>query len=285
MSLDVGRQSSRLTDDNQSISPSLRWRAVVRPSATVHFLDSGGAGRPVVLVHGLAGHAGEWSTTIRHLATRWRCLALDQRGHGRSTRRPDDLSREAFVDDVVAVIDEAGIEQPVVLIGQSMGAHTAFLTAARYPERVSHLVMIEGDVGGGGENELASLRGALQSIPLPFPDREQAMSYFGGDTERGRAWADGLEPRDGGLWPRWDLDVMLRIMEPIFGREAWPEWEQLPQPALLILGEAGMIDQARIERMLSVRPQTRLVTIAAAGHDVHLEQPQAWLAALDELLG
>lgn len=239
----------------------------------------------MVLVHGLAGHAGEWAGTMRHLAGRWRCLALDQRGHGRSTRRPQDLSRQAFADDVAAIIEEAGIEQPVVLVGQSMGAHTALLAAARYPQRVSHLIMIEGDVGGGGEGELASLRDALQSIPTPFPSREQAMTYFGGDSERGRAWADGLEPRESGLWPRWDLDVMLQTMAPVFAREDWQAWQDLTSPTLLVLGENGMIDLARIGQMIAVRPQTRLVTIAGAGHDVHLDRPQAWLETLDSFLG
>jgi pimeloyl-ACP methyl ester carboxylesterase len=270
---------------SQIDDPLWHWREVVRPDATIHFLDSGGGGVPVVLVHGLAGYAGEWSTTIKHLAPRRRCLALDQRGHGRSSRRPSDLSRQAFVDDVAAVIDGAGIEQPAVLIGQSMGAHTALLAAARYPEHFSHLIMIEGDVGGGGESELASLRVALDSIPVPFPDRNQAMSHFGGDTERGRAWADGFEPRDDGLWPRWDLDVMLRIMEPIFAHEAWTAWAGLAQPTLLVLGESGLIDQERIARMLAIRPQAHMVTIDGAGHDVHLDQPQEWLKVLDDFLG
>jgi pimeloyl-ACP methyl ester carboxylesterase len=265
-------------------STEFSWQQAHRPGAIIQYLDSGGSGRPVVLVHGLAGYAGEWAATIQHLAPGWRCLALDQRGHGRSTRGPGDLSRQALVDDIVAVLDAARIEEPVVLIGQSMGAHTAFLTAARYPERFNHLVMIEGDVGGGSETELAALHDALQSIPMPFLNREQAMAYFGGDTERGRAWADGLEARDDGLWPRWDLDVMLSIMEPIFAHESWSEWEALSQPTLLVLGHSGMIDQARVERMLAMRPQTQLVTIAGAGHDVHLDQPQAWLRALDEFL-
>jgi pimeloyl-ACP methyl ester carboxylesterase len=268
---------------NQFAETPSRWREVVRPDATIRYLDSGGNESPIVLIHGLAGHAGEWSATIHHLTPFYRCLALDQRGHGRSTRRPDDLSRLAFVDDVVAVIDGAGIEQPVMLIGQSMGAHTAFLAAARYPERVSHLIMIEGDVGGGAD-ELATLRAALQSIPVPFSNYEQAASYFGGDTERGRAWADGLQSREDGLWPRWDLDVMLRAMEPIFEREAWQEWEDVTQPTLLVLGESGTIDPARIERMVAMRPQTRLVTIGGAGHDVHLDQPQEWLKTLDTFL-
>src|SRR5215210_7117474 len=119
----------------------LTWHDVSRPGAIVHYLDSGGSGRPVVLLHGLAGHAGEWHATMRHLFPRCLTVAIDQRGHGRSTRIPDDLSREAFADDVAAVIDAAAFEHPVVLIGQSMGAHTAFLTAARYPHLLSQLVI------------------------------------------------------------------------------------------------------------------------------------------------
>lgn len=260
------------------------WHHASRPDATIHYLDSGGAGRPIVLLHGLAGHAGEWRGTMRHLAPRWRTLALDQRGHGRSTRRPDDLSREAFAADVAAVIANAGITQPVVLIGQSMGAHTALLTAAHYPHLVRRLVMIEGDVGGGGAEPLAELHQALAAWPLPFPDYESAMRFFGGDNALGRAWADGYAQRADGLWPRWDLEVMLRTMEPVFAHESWAEWQALPQPVMLVLGERGSIDAARIERMLAVRPATRRVVIPDAAHDLHLEQPQAWYAALDDFL-
>jgi pimeloyl-ACP methyl ester carboxylesterase len=262
----------------------LTWRGVVRPGATIAYLDAGGEGPPVVLVHGLAAHAGEWRGTMRHLHPRWRTLALDQRGHGRGTRRPADCSREAYAADVAAVIAAAALDLPVVLIGQSMGAHTALVTAARYPELVSRLVMIEGDVGGGGEAPLAALRGALASWPLPFPDYESAMRFFGGDSELGRAWADGFERRANGLWPRWDLDVMLRAMEPVFVHECWSEWTSLPQPTLLVLGEQGSIDRDRVHRMVAVRPATRRVVIPNAGHDVHLEQPQAWHDALDAFL-
>jgi pimeloyl-ACP methyl ester carboxylesterase len=263
---------------------NLTWREATRPDATIHYLDSGGDGPPLLLLHGLCGHAGEWRGTMQHVHPHWRTLALDQRGHGRSTRRPDDLSREAFAADVAAVIEAAALDRPSVLVGQSMGAHTAFITAARYPHLVSHLVMIEGDIGGGDDAPLASLREALASWPSPFPDYESAMRFFGGDNAPGRAWADGFEPRADGLWPRWDLDVMLRTMEPIFAHESWSEWESLPQPTLLVLGEKGSIDQDRVDRMLATRPASRQVTIPHAGHDVHLEQPQAWYAALDAFL-
>jgi pimeloyl-ACP methyl ester carboxylesterase len=131
---------------------------------------------------------------------------------------------------------------------------------------------------------LARLRTALSSWPIPFPTYGSAVRFFGGDNPLGQAWADGFERRTDGLWPRWDLDVMIRTMEPVFAREYWPEWESLPQPTLLVLGQTGSIDPARVDRMLEARPATRRVTIPQAGHDLHLEQPRAWLEALDEFL-
>src|SRR5688500_386465 len=178
--------------------PNFTWHVVSRPGAIIHYLDSGGSARPALLLHGLAGHAGEWLATMRHLFPRCRTVALDQRGHGRSTRMPDELSRDAFVDDVAAAIAAAAIDRPVILIGQSMGAHTAFLPAARYPDLVSHLVMIEGDIGGGDDKELAALHKALASWPVPSQTYDSAMQFFGGDNDPARAWADSLEQRAGG---------------------------------------------------------------------------------------
>jgi pimeloyl-ACP methyl ester carboxylesterase len=274
-----------MSEPERQCDPTMTWHEVPRPDAVIHYLDSGGSGQPVIVLHGLAGHAGEWLGTIRHLFPRYRTVAIDQRGHGRSTRMPADLSRDAFTDDVAAVIDAAAFECPVVLIGQSMGAHAAFLTAARHPHLVSHLVMIEGDIGGGDGEQLTALHSALSSWPIPFPTYDSAVQFFGGDNELGHAWADGFEPRANGLWPRWDLDVMIRTMAPVFEREYWHEWESLPQPTLLVLGQNGSIDPLRVGRMLEVRPATRRVLIEQAGHDLHLQQPRAWFNALDEFLG
>ena len=88
---------------------------------------------------------------MESLGLEFRSVTLHQRGRGRSTRAPRDVSREAFADDVAAVIRAAKAKTPVVLVGQSMGAHTAFITAARHPGVVETLVMVEGDIGGGGE--------------------------------------------------------------------------------------------------------------------------------------
>lgn len=96
---------------------------------------------------GLAGYAAEWEQGAQLLCAEYRVFALDQRGHGDSDRRPDDLSREAFVADCEEAIRQIG-RGPVTLVGQSMGANTVLLVAAAYPDLVRSLVLIEGSPAG-----------------------------------------------------------------------------------------------------------------------------------------
>ncbi|SNY66681.1 alpha/beta fold hydrolase [Paractinoplanes atraurantiacus] len=244
---------------------------------SLSYLTRGSAGGPVtVLLHGLAGSAREMLPTATALAAAGhRAVALDQRGHGRSTRRPGDLSREAFVADVVALIREVA-DGPVTLVGQSMGGHTAMLTAAWHPDLVGRLVMLEAGVGGG---ERAELGRYFASWPLPFPTLEAAASFLGPKPITG-AWLADLEERDGGWWPRFDADVMQAAIDPVTAVARWAEWEQIIAPTLLVTGEKGIVPATETEQMLAVRPETAHAVIAGAGHDAHLEQPEAWIEAL-----
>ena len=101
-------------------------------------LEFGPTDRPVDIVfsHANGFNGRTYRTILAPLASDLRILALDLRGHGASTRRPEDLSRAAFVEDVAAVIRNASPDGPVTLVGQSMGGHTAILAAAALPELV-----------------------------------------------------------------------------------------------------------------------------------------------------
>ena len=81
--------------------------------------DLGGDGPVVMLLHGLAGSSRELLPTAYALRG-YRVLLVDQRGHGASTRLPDDLSRGAFVGDVVTAIEELVPGRRATLVGQSM---------------------------------------------------------------------------------------------------------------------------------------------------------------------
>lgn len=80
-----------------------------------------GSGPTVILLHGLAGSSREFLATATALSDEYHVVLLDQRGHGGSTRRPEDVSRAAFVADVLSVVAATAPPGPVALVGQSMG--------------------------------------------------------------------------------------------------------------------------------------------------------------------
>jgi pimeloyl-ACP methyl ester carboxylesterase len=116
--------------------------ALERGGVRLAGLDFGGAGPAALMLHGLAGHVGEWSETAAWLTGLRRVVAFDARGHGRSSRRPTDVSSDAHVDDAIFVVERLDLA-PVVVIGQSLGGRTALLVAARRPDLVAGLVVAE----------------------------------------------------------------------------------------------------------------------------------------------
>ncbi|HEX5557129.1 MAG TPA: alpha/beta fold hydrolase [Gaiellales bacterium] len=208
------------------------WHSTFREGVRLACLDDGG-GPPVVLVHGLAGHAREWDGTAAWLSPSHRVVAPDARGHGRSERRPGDVSRAAYVDDLAWWIELLGLA-PAAVIGQSLGAHTAFLLAARRPELVRALVVAEATPEADPDAP-AIVEAWLRSWPVPFGSRADALTFFG-DTTWGRAWADGLERREDGMWPAFDVDVMTASLAETAVCSCWEEWRRVSCPALVVRG-------------------------------------------------
>lgn len=253
---------------------------VTRGDVILSCLDSGRGTDVVVLLHGLAGSAREMLPTASALLPDRRVIAIDQRGHSLSTRKPQDLSRRAYADDVAAVVEKLADGRSVTLVGQSMGGHTALLTAAWHPERVGRLVLVESGVGGSeGEDYPAKLGDWFASWPVPFPDARAAAEFLGPEPIT-QAWIDDLEERDGGLWPRFDADVLRAAITPVAATARWDEWRSVTVPTLLVRGERGLIEESEARRMLELRPDVTQVVVPDAGHDVHLEQPGAWIRVL-----
>jgi pimeloyl-ACP methyl ester carboxylesterase len=251
-------------------------------------LDYGGDGPSVVLLHGLAGYAGEWAETAGWLTERCRVVALDARGHGRSERRPADVSPGAHVADAVFAVERLGLGA-VVVVGQSLGARTALVFAARRPDLVRGLVVADATPHGGDpadvvEADLAQLRTSLQRWPVPFASRDAAVEFFGGPSLSADAWADGLEPRDGGWWARVDIEVMVRTLREAASRSCWEDWERISCPALVVRAGDGSVSPSDAEAMAARGQDVRLVELPGAKHDLHLDRPADWRQALTEFV-
>lgn len=287
---------------------STAWRTLARGPVELAYAETGAGDHPVILLHGLAGTAQEWSTTLRALSDTHRVVALEQRGHGHSTRMPQDVTRAAYVADVVALIERLG-GRPVTLVGQSMGGHTAMLVAAENPHLVKQLVMVEAGVGGGGNAATAPVEQWLRSWPARFPDRDAFIDFFmsadGGEDPSearvrpaaegrgatrstgtpmaGETWADGLQFDAGGLVPCWDADVLVEALRAVHVLPRWRAWESVSVPTHLVVAERSVIPTGQVERMRR-GAHVECTTIAGGGHDLHLDQPQAWLEALQLIL-
>jgi pimeloyl-ACP methyl ester carboxylesterase len=250
-------------------------------------IDFGGAASPVVLLHGLAGHAGEWSNTASWLLQEHRVIAIDARGHGDSERSPDDVSRDAHVADAAFVIQELELGH-VTLVGQSLGGQAAFLTAAAHPDLLHALVVVEATPESGtpaeGEEHVAAVGNSLAHWPTPFPSEADATEFWGGPSVKAEAWVSGLEERDGGLWPRFDVAVMTRTLREAVTHPYWQEWKRLRVPTLVVRGTDGPIPRDRYLEMVEQLPGCQLAEVVGGGHDLHLERPEAWRAALSDFL-
>ncbi|MET8831956.1 alpha/beta hydrolase [Streptomyces sp. NPDC004610] len=258
----------------------MQWteRTVVRDGVRLVCRDWGGEGPPIVLLHGLAGHAGEWDALAGRLTGAWRVLAPDQRGHGGSERRPGEVSRAAYVADVVALVEGLGLAVPVVLAGQSLGGHTAVLTAARHPELVRALVVVEAGAGAPDPQGPERIGRWLDSWPVPFPSYGDAVRFFGGGAVSA-GWADGLQARDGGLWPRFDREVLVGALAETAERSFAADWDRISCPTLLVLAESGFLAPAEVDDLLRRRMPELAVSVTGTGHDLHLQRP-GLLAAL-----
>src|SRR5262249_20512706 len=111
----------------------------------LHYVEWGApSAPPVVLLHGITGHATTWDHLAGVLADRHRVIALDQRGHGDSAPAPDgDYGVAAMAGDLAAFVDRLGLGS-FALVALSMGGRVAMAYAGGgHVERVSRLVLVD----------------------------------------------------------------------------------------------------------------------------------------------
>jgi hypothetical protein len=148
------------------------------------------------------------------------------------------VSRSAYVADASFLIEQLA-QPPVILVGQSLGGQTVLLLAAQRPDLVEALILADAGPGAAGSTEAAEQAAneqgrSLLRWPVPFPDRNAAIVYFGGPSLTAEAWADGLVPDDRGLRPSFDVPVMVETLRQAVSRSYWDEWKSIQCPTLVL---------------------------------------------------
>ena len=275
-------------------NPRFADRSLTVRGQRFHLTDWGPPdGPPVLLLHGVTGHARTWDTEAAALAHRYRVIALDQRGHGDSDPAPDgDYSLAATAGDVAAVVDALGLTR-VSIVGLSLGGRVAIVYTALHPERVQRLMVVDigPEIAPAGRVRVGTM---MASSPERFASVEEAFRQARAANPRyveallRERVTHALRPLpDGGYTWKYDRAIRDAVRE---GRwredlDAWPLWGAITCPIVIVRGaQSDVLSPEIVTKMIEARPRARLVEVAGAGHTVPGDQPALFLEALRAFL-
>ena len=163
-------------------------RTVTVEGAELH-VEERGSGEPLLLLHGGAGSSGDWKHVfdLDALAARFRVIAPDARGHGRSTNPGGELSFARWGRDVMAILDATGIER-VRAVGVSLGAKTLLHVATLAPERVTAMILVSA-TPRFPEATRALFRQAAEAEHSPKEWERMRAIHVHGDAQIAALWA------------------------------------------------------------------------------------------------
>ena len=245
-----------------------------------------GAGPAVAILHGLFGSGRNWATIAARLAARHRVIALDLRNHGASPW-VEAMDYAAMAEDVSATLRALG-HRRFALLGHSMGGKAAMLAALRRPEEVERLVVVDIAPVAYRTLHLTHVR-ALRRLDLGgLSRRSEADTRLAGDipdpAERGFL-LQNLVLHDGEPHWRLNLAAIEHQMPVLAGFPTLPAGTVFAGPALFIAGgRSGYLMPAHEPVIRHLFPQARIARLAAAGHWLHAEQPQAFLDLVEPFL-
>jgi pimeloyl-ACP methyl ester carboxylesterase len=121
--------------------PSFTSRKVAIDGLNFHYTDWSGDGPPLLMLHGLGGHARTWDHTAAALSDQYHVLALDQRGHGDTDWAPR-YGLRPMAQDLLGFMNALDLPE-ATLMGLSMGGLVSFVFAAAHPERVTRMAILD----------------------------------------------------------------------------------------------------------------------------------------------
>lgn len=271
----------------------------------VHYLDFGGAGRPLVMVHGLGGSSMNWMAVGPEIANSHHAIAIDLAGFGQTPlfQRSAAVGRNA---ELVHEFIEKVIGEPVAIMGNSMGGHIAILEAAAHPAWVSEMILVDPAIPGdhvtrpeparlgvmaaltvpglaeilldrrvrvlGPEGLVHETLGLVCADPSRVPP-DVVEAHIRLTSERAR-----LGPQNGRAFLQASRSIGLRMADPRF----WLQVARVRAPTLIIHGSLDrLIPLAAARELARRRPDWTLDVLDGVGHVPMMEAPDMFIAALN----
>jgi pimeloyl-ACP methyl ester carboxylesterase len=253
---------------------------------TINSTRVGDSGRLVVFLHGLFGRGKNFTRIAKEISSEFSSLLIDLPNHGES----DWTETFDYIDlaDAVAshIAEAAGADdQPVHLVGHSLGGKVAMVLALRHPQLIDRLVIVDiGPNAGGSTGVFEHLLSSLAALDLDeIESRTEADAALREPIPEAAIRGfllQNLRPASAGY--SWQPNLtLLRDSLDIIGDFPDLGDAQFDHPVLWVAGESSdYVSREDLPHMRSLFPRTTLLTVKGSGHWVHSEKPRAFVSAL-----
>jgi len=260
---------------------------------------------PLILQHGGRDHCRSWDWAAQELRKDWHVICPDLRGHGDSDWSTDgDYTTTSFVFDFAQLVHTLGYDQ-VTIVAHSLGGTVASRFTGLYPDKVRKLVNIEGlGFTPKAQAERAKLsyselfrdwidarRRLAGFIPKRYPTLEAAYARmkeanpFLSDEQARHLTMHAANRNEDGTWT-WKYDPTLNVFNPFEPSYADVQelWRAITCPVLLLWGAESFFTTPAEDGRLDFLSTTTLKVYEDAGHWLHHDQFDRFMADLQEFL-
>ena len=245
----------------------------------------GDAGEPLIILHGLYGSGDNWMSIAQVLSGKYQVYLIDQRNHGRSPHA-DDMSYDMLAEDINEFIDSHDLKN-VNIIGHSMGGKAAMWFAAKHPDKIKKLVIVDVapgtyDLSSPSVETHKKIIGALKSTdPSKVKNRKELNMQFAKmiDNLQLRMFLlKNIERKDDGTY-RWRINIESIEQNIISIMSSIPDTNiTINTPALFLKGEmSDYITEKDFPLIRKIFSKSEIITIPNAGHWLHARQPKLFI--------
>ncbi|MEA3017936.1 MAG: hypothetical protein QOI38_2658 [Sphingomonadales bacterium] len=260
--------------------------------ARIAYRDKG-AGRPLVLLHGLMAHSGFFAPQAA-LERDFRLVSIDLRGHGESRAAGGALTVGQLAEDVAAIAAALGLEDAIG-IGWSLGASVLWeVLAGPGGGRFAGAVVVDmtARVMNGGDWQLGLSPEACDARTAAIAEDFEAFAVAAGQAIFAQPLAEALRERADWAsfeFARNDPEAVGKLWGSLVGQDMRALLKRIRQPTLIIHGAHSQLYGATTaEHLARVLPDAEAIEFAASGHAPHIEEPERFndtIRAFAESLG
>ena len=248
-----------------------------------------GQGEAIVFLHGYTGSTQDWANQMSALSPKYKVVALDCRGHGKSAApsREEDYSVKILAEDVFSLLQMLNIEK-CCLAGHSLGGFTALQFAVEHQDMLTGLVLVDTSSGQFARDpnyaqlsqklhELARTQGLEAAFEYDAANNPQRVERFQKHPEQREITRRKMLQTsvDGYIY----MSRAIGKWEPLTSRLS-----EIKVPALIFWGDEDLPFTEPSRIMKEGIPDSELVTVRGAGHNPHEEAPDVFNEALLKFL-